>query len=56
MFTPTQLLRRWREQRPSNKDDLHTSITGEILRGYCTGIDLLLIFFAVVRAYFWVAL
>jgi hypothetical protein len=45
MFAPAQLLRNWSEQRPSNKDDLDSSVTGEVGRVYYTGVDLLLFFF-----------
>jgi hypothetical protein len=30
MFAPAQLLRNWREQRPSNQGDFDTSIMGEV--------------------------
>jgi hypothetical protein len=45
MFAPEQLLRNWREQWPSNKDDLVSSVTGEVGRVYYTGVDLLMISF-----------
>jgi hypothetical protein len=37
------VLRKWREQRPSNQGDLDSSVTGEAGRIYYTGVDLLLI-------------
>jgi hypothetical protein len=45
MFAPTQLLRNWREQRPSNKSDIDSSVMWEVGRVYYTGVDLLLISF-----------
>jgi hypothetical protein len=30
IFAPAQLLRIWREQRPSNKDDLDSNVTGDV--------------------------
>jgi hypothetical protein len=42
MFTPAQLLRNWREQRPSNKCDLDSSVTGKAGKICYTGVDLLL--------------
>jgi hypothetical protein len=45
MFASVQLLRNWREQRPSNQGDLDSSVTGEGGRVYYTGVDLLLISF-----------
>jgi hypothetical protein len=45
MFAPAQLLRNWREQRPSNQGDLASSVTGEVGRIYYTGVNLLLISF-----------
>jgi len=32
MFAPAQLLRNWREQRPSNNDDLDPSVMVEVRR------------------------
>jgi hypothetical protein len=43
MFASAQLLRNWREQRPSNQGDFDSSVTGEVRRVYYTGVDLLLI-------------
>jgi hypothetical protein len=43
MFAPAQLLRNWREQRPSNKGDLGSSVTREIRKIYYAGVDLILI-------------
>jgi hypothetical protein len=37
IFTPAQLLRKWREQRPSNQGVLDSSVTGEVGRVYYTG-------------------
>jgi hypothetical protein len=55
MFAPAQLLRTWREQRPSNKSDLDSSATGEVGKVYYMGVDLLLISFrTVVRDCCWV--
>jgi len=31
MFAPAQLLRIWCEQRPSNEDDLDSSVMGEVV-------------------------
>jgi hypothetical protein len=42
-FAPAQLLRNWREQRPSNRGDIDSTVTVEIGRVYYTGVDLLLI-------------
>lgn len=28
MFAPAQVLRKWREQRPSNQGEVHSSVTG----------------------------
>lgn len=36
MFVPEQLLRSWREQRPSSQGDLISSVGGV----YCTGVDM----------------
>jgi hypothetical protein len=36
MFAPPQLLRNWREQRPSNQGDLDWSVVGEVGRVYYT--------------------
>jgi hypothetical protein len=38
MFGPAQLLRTWREQRPSNKGDLNSNVTREIGRVFYTGV------------------
>jgi hypothetical protein len=43
MFVPAQLQRNWREQRPSNKEGLDSSVTREDGAACCTGVDLLLI-------------
>jgi hypothetical protein len=45
MFAPAQLLRSWREQRPSSQCDLDSSVTGVVGRVYYTGVDPLLISF-----------
>jgi hypothetical protein len=45
MFAPAKPLRNLREQRPSNKGDLDSSVTGEAGRVYYMGVDLLLISF-----------
>jgi hypothetical protein len=45
IFAPAQLLRRWREHRPSNQGYLDSSVTGEAGRVYYTGVDLFLIEF-----------
>jgi hypothetical protein len=45
MFAPAQLLRNWREQRPSNNGDLDSRVAGEIGIVYYTGVDLLLVSF-----------
>jgi hypothetical protein len=45
IFVLSQLVRNWREQRPSNKRDLNSSDTGKVGRVYYTGMDLLLISF-----------
>jgi hypothetical protein len=45
MFAPAQRLRNWREQRPSNLDDLDSSVTWYVGREYYTEVDLLLIQF-----------
>jgi hypothetical protein len=56
MFASAQFLRNWREQRPSNKGDLDSSVTGEVRSVYYTGADLLLIqFLTVVRDCCWIA-
>jgi hypothetical protein len=40
MLAPAQLLRNWREQRPSNQGDLDSGVTGDI-GGVCyTGVGL----------------
>jgi hypothetical protein len=43
MFTPAQLLRNWREQRPSNNGDLDLTVTGDVGIVYYTGVDLILV-------------
>jgi hypothetical protein len=45
MSVPAQLLRNWREQRPSNKSGLDSSVTGEVGRVYYTGEDCLRVAF-----------
>jgi hypothetical protein len=46
----------WREQWPSNKGVVDSSVKGEAGGVYYTGMDLLLIeFFTVVRNYCWIA-
>jgi hypothetical protein len=45
LLAPAQLLRSWREQWPSNQDDLDLSATGEAGRVCYAGVDLLLISF-----------
>jgi hypothetical protein len=40
MFTPAQLLRNWRQQRPSDQVDLDLTVTGKVWRVYYTGEDL----------------
>jgi hypothetical protein len=45
MFASAQLLSNWRDQRPSNQDDLDSTVTGKAGRVYYTGVDLLLISF-----------
>jgi hypothetical protein len=45
MFTPAQLLRNWREQRPSNQDDLDSSVSVEVGRVHYTGVGILVISF-----------
>jgi hypothetical protein len=37
MFAHAQLLRNWREQRPSNQGDLDSSATVKVSRVYYTG-------------------
>jgi hypothetical protein len=44
IFAPARLLC-WHEQRPSNKGDFDSSVTGDVGRVYYTGVDLLLILF-----------
>jgi hypothetical protein len=34
MFAPAQLLRNWREQRPSSQGDLISNVTGEVGKVY----------------------
>jgi hypothetical protein len=43
MLSPAQLLRKWGDQRPINKGDLDSSVTGEAGRVYYMGVDLILI-------------
>jgi hypothetical protein len=43
VFSPTQLLLVWREQRPSHQEHFDWSVTGEFERVYTTVLDLLLI-------------
>jgi hypothetical protein len=43
IFAPAQLLRNWREQRPSNEDNLDSTVTREAERVYFTEQDQLLI-------------
>jgi hypothetical protein len=43
MFTPAQLWRNWREQRPSNEGDLDSGVTGDVWRVYYMGVDLILL-------------
>jgi hypothetical protein len=38
MFSPAQLLRNWREQRPGNHGDLDLNVTGEVGTVYYTGV------------------
>jgi hypothetical protein len=45
MFTSARLLCNWRDQRPSNQDDLDSSVTRETGRVYYMGVDLLPISF-----------
>jgi hypothetical protein len=45
MFAAAQFLRKWCEQRPSNRGDLDSSVTEDVGRVYYTGVDLLLISF-----------
>jgi hypothetical protein len=46
------VLRKWREQRPSNKGDLKSSATGEAWSVYCRRVILFLFFFCTeVRAF-----
>jgi hypothetical protein len=44
IFAPAQFLRNWCRQRPSNRNDLDSSVTREVGRVYDTGVDLLMIF------------
>jgi hypothetical protein len=44
-FTPAQLVRHWRKQRPSNKGDLDCSVPGKVRRVYYTRADALLFSF-----------
>lgn len=46
MFAPTQVLRNWCEQRPSNNGDLNSSVAGDvgrILHGGGTDSDFILV-------------
>jgi hypothetical protein len=43
MFVSIQLLRNWREQRPSNQGDIDYSVPGEVGTVYCKEVDQLLI-------------
>jgi hypothetical protein len=45
MLVLEQLLRNWREQRPSNQGDLDSSVTGKVGRVHYMGADLLPISF-----------
>jgi hypothetical protein len=45
MFESAQILRNWREQRPSIEGDLDRSVTGEAGIVHCLGIDLFSISF-----------
>jgi hypothetical protein len=45
MFAPAQLLRNWREQRPSNQGDFDSSVAREVGIVYYTGVGQLLISF-----------
>jgi hypothetical protein len=45
MFALAQLLRNWREQRPTNLRDLDLSVTVEVWKVYYTEVDVLLISF-----------
>jgi hypothetical protein len=51
MFAPAQLLRNWREQRPSNKGDLDSSVTGRMGESLTRGWTC---FCTVVRGCCWV--
>jgi hypothetical protein len=37
MFAPAQLLRNWREQRPSNMGDLNSSVRGRLVESVARG-------------------
>jgi hypothetical protein len=39
LFTPTQILRNWREQRPSNQSDLDSNIIGKFGLVYYAGMN-----------------
>jgi hypothetical protein len=41
MFAPAQVLRNWREQRPSYKGDHDSGVEDEVGRVYYTALDLL---------------
>jgi hypothetical protein len=45
MFTPTQLLRNWRKQRPSNQGDIELSVGGwkSLLHGNEPASDLIFV-------------
>jgi hypothetical protein len=45
MLVPAQLLRSWREERPSNQGDLDSNVMEKVVRVYCMWVDLLLILF-----------
>jgi hypothetical protein len=43
IFAPARISYTWPKERPSNKDDLHLSVTGDDGRQYYTGVGPLLI-------------
>jgi hypothetical protein len=45
MIAPAQLLRNWREQRPSNQSDFDSIVTWAVGSVCYTGVDLLLVSF-----------
>jgi hypothetical protein len=56
MFTPAHILCNWREQRPSNKGDLGSSVTREVAKVCCTGWTCFRSnLYSVVRDCYWVA-